>query len=163
MLVAGCTAGHSVPVYIGSGVTMENCSIVDNANTETLDGNNYCAGLMVESGATVVNTVIADNWSRYVNGESNVNASVSRIFDHCLISDRTAQAGEGNVFGHPKYRNRAAGDWRLRGSSAGVDEGKTLDWMEGGFDLLRASRIQGRVPDIGCYETAKHGLIIFVE
>lgn len=171
VLVAGCTARHSVPVYVGGAVTMENCSIVGNVNTEnkasfvynnkTYD-NNHCAGLQAESGATVVNTVLADNWSNFANSESNLYASATLSFDHCLIADRTAQAGEGNVFEHPKYRNRAVGDWRLRGGSAGVDAGVRLPWMAGGLDLIRAKRIQGPEPDMGCYETFRPGLMIMI-
>ena len=166
-LVAGCDGSHSTPVFIGSGVTAENCSIVGNVNSEmkAMTGdlvNNHCGGATVESGATVVNTIFADNISQFAgNVESNLYCSVNVPFDHCLIGDRSEQVGEGNVFKHPKF-NRKAGDWRLRSSSPGVDQGKVLDWMGGAADLKGAPRIQGVAPDIGCHEDFVHGLMLIV-
>ena len=95
------------------------------------------------------------------NVESNLFCSVNVPFDHCLIADRAEQAGEGNVFKHPKF-NRKAGDWRLRNSSPGVDQGKVLDWMDEATDLKGTPRIQGAAPDIGCHEDFVHGLMLMV-
>ena len=166
-LIADCDGSHSAPVYIGSGVTAENCSVVGNVNSEmnakTGDFTyNHCGGAVVASGATVVNTIFADNISMFAgNVESNLYCSVNVPFDHCLIADRAEQAGEGNVFKHPKF-NRKAGDWRLRNSSPGVDQGKVLDWMDEATDLKGTPRIQGAAPDIGCHEDFVHGLMLMV-
>lgn len=166
-LVAGCTGSHAEPVYLGSGATMENCSIVHNANTETeatrkpAEGpvpNRHCGGLTVAAGATVVNTIVADNTSTFCgNAESNLYMTAEANLTACLVPDRETLPGEGHVFSRPKYRR---GGHRLRNSSPGVDQGVVRDWMDGAKDVEGRPRVQGVAPDIGCYEDFVHGLML---
>ena len=170
-LIAGCTGSHAEPVYLGSNATMENCSIVHNANTEmeaTRDSgkvaNRHCGGLYIGGAATVVNTIVADNTSAFCgNVESNLFASAAALetanLTACLVPDREELPGEGHVFRHPKYRR---GSHKLRNSSPGVDQGVVRDWMDGAKDVEGRPRVQGVAPDIGCHEDFVHGMMLIV-
>ena len=166
-LVADCTGSHAEPVYLGSGATMENCSIVHNANTETEAtrggdkiANRHCGGLGVAAGATVVNVIVADNTSRFCgNVESNLYMTAAADLTACLVPDRETLPGEGHVFRHPKYRR---GGYKLRKSSPGVNQGVVRDWMDGAKDIEGQPRVQGVAPDIGCYEFSATGMFMLV-
>ncbi len=170
-LIASCKSTQSAPVYVGADATMENCSIVANTNTQMAAtrtpstgtvANNHCGGLIAAAASTVVNTLVADNWSSFGNAESNLYCSASKEFDHCLVSDREMLPGENNLTAKPRFKNPGLGDWHLQKSSSGVNSGKTLDWMENETDIVFGERIVGSAPDIGCYETIFTGSFIFV-
>ena len=80
-----------------------------------------------------------------------------------------------NVFaGAPKFMDAAAGDYRMKGSSAARDKASRLDWMtEGSTDLAgqpRLVNLSGKafasdaLPDLGCYEAQdpRPGLLLII-
>lgn len=147
-------------IYVGGSATFDNCSIVGNRTGVTASETYRRTGFTVAGDAVVRNCLIADN-TNVACGETNVTVTSSVPLDHCLVSTPDIAAEGGIIIARPKF-NRKAGDWRLRSSSPGVDQGKVLDWMGGAADLKGAPRIQGVAPDIGCHEDFVHGLMLIV-
>ena len=59
----------------------------------------------------------------------------------------------------------ARGDYRLKSSSKCIDKGDDTAWedLSGAVDLLGGPRLLNKHVDIGCYECALRGLVIFVK
>ena len=87
------------------------------------------------------------------------------VLTNCCLSAELPEEGftvVDPVYGSPRFRNAAAGDWSIRHSSSCRDRGKMLDWMTTTTDLAGNPRVvtEGRplavdpaaLPDIGCYE-----------
>lgn len=84
---------------------------------------------------------------------------------NCCLSAELPTEGftvVGPVYGSPRFRDAANGDWSIRHSSSCRDRGKMLDWMATAADLAGNPRVvtEGKplavnpaaLPDIGCYE-----------
>ena len=61
----------------------------------------------------------------------------------------------------PRFTDPENGDWTLKMSSPLKDTGVLCDWMAGAIDLAGNPRVVD-MPDIGCYEHMKKGLLLLV-
>ena len=153
----GCRSTETV--YVGGTAVMDNCTIAANRNGSLETESARRSGLTVADTAVVRNCVISDN----VNGENEINVLLAgeTPLAYCLLPSQDISSGEGNIFERPVFKRARLGDWRLKRSSKGVDQGLKLDWMtEGATDLLGNPRVFGDMPDMGCYESMAGGMIV---
>ena len=147
---------HGVVVVTGGAV--ENCSIVSNACTTSVNGKAW-HGLR-RTGGTVVNTLIDGNYHP-VGTVSNWSGTAS-AFTYCCTTP-TEGLGAG-------CRTATAGTWsfgadgRLRVRSLGpcYNGGTSLPWHAGAEDLYGNARVYGNAVDIGCVESLGAGTHFFV-
>ena len=169
-IVTRCSSQHDTPIYVGgaAGVSkggfIENCTIVANTNlmNTAKDGFWYAAGVVVVGGS-VTNCIIADNWSAFPGAVSNIyNSAGAAGIGYTLVDDRAgdasfATAENHNVAVQPStrvFRRPEKGDYALVTGSPAIDVGFMLNWMEGALDLAGKPRVSGRIPDLGCFESA---------
>jgi hypothetical protein len=62
-----------------------------------------------------------------------------------------------NLTGNPLFKNAALGNFTLQAGSPCINSGTNLSWMANAVDLAGASRIQGRLVDMGAYEATPAG------
>ena len=139
-----------------------NCTIATNEARHT-------AGVYLHPTGYATNVVVAGCVNRctsYVNdapkftdiGFKGTIANAS----HCASDggeafDSTCVAGTAESF----FENMAAHDYRPAKGSRLVNKGVRYDGIAS-FDLLGKKRVQGRAPDIGCYESAPSELVVII-
>ena len=139
-----------------------NCTIATNEAR-------YTAGVYLHPTGYATNVVVAGCVNRctsYVNdapkftdiGFKGTLANAS----HCASDggealDETCVAGTAESF----FENMAAHDYRPAKGSRLVNKGVRYDGIAA-FDLLGKKRVQGRAPDIGCYESAPSELVVII-
>lgn len=160
---AALGGGVWVNGYMTDSNRIESCTIAGNMATNSL-------GIRVGSG-------VRANYDRqdlFLNCVVYGNAG-GRDWDFYGFDMRTnhvhytctprPMGGVGNITEPPLFVDAAAGDYRLRGGSPGVDQGQNRsDWMPGARDLAgqpRIDRVTGRV-DMGCYEYAYAGSLLML-
>ena len=147
-IVTGSMLGHCGGVVTYDRAHIENCTIVDNASTNTAG---KVGGLRHDGSvlSTVVNTIVYGNTSLGQPSEVSGNAAE---YVSCLIGV------------DPKFR--ATGRRctpSLAQESPAIDAGTTLEWMtEGARDFYRRNRVEGAAPDIGAVEASMSGLRLLV-
>lgn len=134
-------------IYVNSG-RIESCTVVNNTGFST--GVGYVGGGIDQLGGIVRNTIAFNN-----------NAQLTQT-PNWYFGAGTAQyccayyplPGVGNMTNHPRFRNEAAGDYRLAPGSPCVDAGTNLAWMAADTDLDGGSRLAGSAgaADMGAYE-----------
>ena len=147
----GGGAGYSV---------LENCLVTGNVITDSGDGgglyqcNAYGCTIVGNNagssgggvyGGRIYNTIVWGNTARYDVDVSSIYTS--SYYANCCVSNKT-QYG---ISTNPKFRNPAAGDYRLADDSPCVDAGNNA-YAVGNFDLDGSPRIFGNRVDIGVYE-----------
>ena len=140
-------AWNSTPSGTGSGAYMtsgniQNCTVAEN------DGGTVCNGVYLKGG-TLVNSAV----SGVAAPVNNVSGTVKSCCALSLATDATT----GNIQSEPGFRDAAAGDFSLLGSSKCVDAGEELPWHADATDLTGETPrvLQGKVAervDIGAYE-----------
>ena len=165
----------------------ENCTIVDNVGGFFIK---FQDGKAVAK-AAFTNCVWANNikWENgaYSKGcvgfcwhgagqDENVHTGLS--FSHCAFNEPSEDAKMALIFGQdptgtteeltrkvvakgPRFADPENGDWTLKMSSPLKDTGVLCDWMTGAIDLAGNPRVVD-MPDIGCYEHMKKGLLLLV-
>ena len=139
-----------------------NCTIATNEAR-------YTAGVYLHPTGYATNVVVAGCVNRctsYVNdapkftdiGFKGTIANAS----HCASDggealDSTCVAGTAESF----FENMAAHDYHPAKGSRLVNKGVRYDGIAS-FDLLGKKRVQGRAPDIGCYESAPSELVVII-
>lgn len=168
--VQGSTESNVGVIHASAKATVENCTVVGNFSEST--ASNFVA-LLLNGTATVRNNIFAQN------------ASVDTLADSSLAGVpnwRMAGAGydvnvTNNIFSGSKnlgagcldatkliFRSPEEGNFRQRVTSSGVDSGVLQPWMSGSVDLVGASRVYGKRPDLGCYECQTgYGLMLLVK
>lgn len=168
--VQGSTKSNVGVIHAGAKATVENCTVVGNFSEST--ASNFVA-LLLNGTATVRNNIFAQN------------ASVDSLADSSLAGVpnwRMAGAGydvnvTNNIFSGSKnlgagcldatkliFRSPEEGNFHQRVKSSGVDSGILQPWMSGSVDLVGASRVYGKRPDLGCYECQTgYGLMLMVK
>ena len=140
-----CGGNSGAGVYIvGSGGTVENCTIVYNT------AGNGGGGIYNNTGAgRVRNTIMAHNtasptWpdQNYL-GAGQIDYSCTPVMVH---------PGTSNIMADPLFVDVAA-DYRLQETSPCVDTGTQRSWMTPGTpDLAGSPRVAGGEVDMGAYE-----------
>ena len=141
--VAGAYAGGA------SKCVLVGCTVAGNSATS------YCGGIDCDSVAT--NCII---WGNAVDNESSVNGpspdfevaywGAAAQLAYCCSS--SLADGVGNLADDPKFRDAAAGDYRLRPNSTCLDAATLADISSTETDLAGNVRIQGLAPDMGAFE-----------
>lgn len=141
----GATVANSYGLDIKASLTMENCTIADNANR-----NMTIAGSAGAYTVSLTNCVIAkplggSAWTIYSNGPEVQAASCYGVnAEHVTNVDP--------VTGNCLFAAPANGDYSIARKSCLRDAGAEADWMVGAVDLAGNSRVFGPKPDVGCYE-----------
>ena len=151
-----------------SGVTVRegcllNCSIVTNEAR-------YTAGVYLHPNGYATNVVVAGcvNKCSYTNSLGQIGWSdigFKGTLDnasHCASDggeelDSTCIAGTAAEF----FLDMAGRDYRPAKNSPLINKGVAYEGIAS-FDLLGKKRVQGRVPDIGAYETAPRHMIVCI-
>ena len=188
-LVTRCSSNHGVPVYAGTAPgatpgssvagTIINCTVVANTNSQ-MKVTGAVAGVQHPYsheggvnvvGGSLVNSIVADNWSGYEGGFSNL----ANYFDdpstgvsYTLVTDRandTAFVTEENhniglASSDGVFHRPLKGDFTLAGHSVAINAGLLQDWMETAADLDGRARVTSKIPDLGCYEARGLGFAI---
>ena len=139
----------SAGVHAVSGASIENCTIIDNTCSTAHPGAVGLMGPGSGSGVNVINTIIWGNL--FVAEELNYGG---RLNAGAVCTTPLITAGEGHTDTPPAFKDRAAGDYRLKPDSSCVESGIYAPWMDGATDLAGVPRIVRRKVDIGCYEYA---------
>jgi hypothetical protein len=170
-LITKCDGSWAPVVYVGGSATMDNCTIAGNTTSFTADKTSgdspktlyHSAGLIISSDgastAKVRNCILAENIDKKC-GESNLywRASWAAKVSNTLVAVPNATTGKdayGNIATPSAiFRNSAARDYTLKGSSPARDAGAWLtDWMtDASLDLTHRPRVFGHSVDMGCYE-----------
>ena len=163
-IITGNRAWHAAGVLVYNGGIVRNCVIVGNTaggSGGTFEG---CGGVSCRSSsAQVVNCIIWDNTDLSLADpddiEHNVHGAAANFLNNCIpIAHGTAC-----VTGDPQFKNAAAGDYRIRGSSPCRDKGLYQDWMADAVDFFDNPRARGRHVDIGYHQSEPTALTIFLQ
>jgi hypothetical protein len=145
-LIADNTAPTSAAVYISGGGLIYNCTIAGNHGQT--DGALICRLFGI-----IMNSII------YGNTPSNCTFNAGDIAillkNSCTVPAWESADGltvVNQLVADPKFRNTAAGDYRLCANSPCRDAGTNLTWMTGATDLEGRARIINNIVDIGAYE-----------
>ncbi len=125
---------------------LESCTLVDNEAR-------YYGGMnMPASGCEGWNCLIVSNTAA-TYPDLLTGAEFIAPF-HYSCSQALTNAENVNITNAPEFAGYAAGDYRLRGGSPGVNAGSNRVWMAGAVDLDGHARIDRymRRTDMGCYE-----------
>lgn len=164
-LVTGCSSVRSSAVALeGSGVVMENCTVVSNVNAETAFSPAlpcYAGGIFLTNGVTLINSVVADNWSAIGNCVSNLCGTTGNVSYTLVNGDEGAAPGEGNLVGEPRFR-RPARNGRPTVASPAVGAGLWRPWMADALDLLGRPRAPNGKVSLGCYEETFPGGLLLI-
>ena len=136
---------NAMGVYMKSSATIDGCTIAGNYNLDSTDADSV--GLSMTVAGTVVNTIVWGNENK--NGVANVKKTSGTMTYSCTTP---AVAGTGNTSDDPNFIDADAGDYRL-GYGSAIDTAAPRDWHEGALDLDGESRVFGKGPDMGCYES----------
>ena len=139
-----------------------NCTIATNEARHT-------AGVYLHSTGYATNVVVAGCVNRCTCYEDEKPKFTDIGFkgtianaSHCASDggealDETCVAGTAESF----FENMAAHDYHPAKGSRLVNKGVRYDGIAS-FDLLGKKRVQGRAPDIGCYESAPSELVVII-
>ena len=143
----------------GGGVAMtgwcvvDSCTIMNNSAIATgyrsLNGG---GGLYSYNSSSVKNSIIQSNTVVNGSGPNLLDIPYPCVYLNNCISP--APAGVGMIANAPQILDAASSDYRLSHSSACVDAGANLAWMDGATDLNGNPRILNGTVDIGAYELA---------
>ena len=152
-----------------SGVTIQNGGCILNSTVATNEAP-WVGGIYLYPNGVATNVVVAGCvcTCRYPDADNNpmwndigfkgtlANAS------HCA-SDGGEELTDKCIAGTAAefFRDFSGGDWRPALDSPLVNAGIAYDGIAS-FDLLGKKRVQGRAPDIGCYESAPSGLSVVI-
>ena len=164
-LVTGCSSVRSSAVALeGSGVVMENCTVVSNVNAETAFSSAlpcYAGGIFLTNGVTLINSVVADNWSALGNCVSNLCGTTGNVSYTLVNGDEGAAPGEGNLVGEPRFR-RPARNGRPTVASPAVGAGLWQPWMADALDLRGRPRAPNGKVSLGCFEETFPGGLLLI-
>ena len=149
-------------VTVKSGCIL-NCTVVTNEAR-------YTGGVYLYSDGYATNVVVAgcvNNCTWYNGGEEPVYTDIGFMgtianASHCASDggealDETCIAGTAAKF----FRSMADCDYRPALDSPLINAGIAYEGIAS-FDLLGKKRVQGRAPDIGCYEASPDAFLIIV-
>lgn len=153
----------SCGVTLRTSGRLVNCTVVTNEAR-------YTAGVYLYPNSYATNVVVAGCVNRctwYNGGETPIFTDIGfkgtiANASHCASDggealDETCVAGTAAEF----FRNFSGGDYRLANNSPLRNKGLEYDDIAE-FDLVGKKRVQGRAPDIGCYEASPDALLIIV-
>ncbi len=128
-----------------SSAILENSTVVGNALIPDPWGWGDGLVAVVNFGATVRNTIIADNdCTRQLQRDQNATNTFVCCTDQI--------PGPGSFQADPRFVNAAGGDYRLRDDSPCRNAGTNFAWMTGALDLTGRPRISEYWVDLGAYE-----------
>lgn len=141
----GATVANSYGLDIKASLTMENCTIADNANR-----NMTIAGSAGAYTVSMMNCVIAKPlggtaWMIYSAGPE-----VQAVSCYGVNAEHVTNVDP--VTGDCRFTAPANGDYSIARKSCLRDAGATAGWMDGAVDLAGNPRVFGPKPDVGCYE-----------
>lgn len=158
---------HALAVYAGGGATVQNCAIVSNrvGMAMTQEGGTQtecytCA--LVCSGATVVNTLVADNFCTAEDNKVINHRNATAAMSYCATLPVDTLTGEGNIAADASQYFYNGRKFKLPAQSSLVNRGTTLEWHQTAVDLYGGKRLIGRSVDIGPVESRCSGLRIVV-
>ena len=117
-------------------------------------------GLYIGGTGVATNSILYHNTAPA--GTNYVNAAGDTGLSHCCVTPSVT--GPCILAADPLFRNAAAGDYRLLGTSPCVNAGLVLAWMSGATDLDGNPRVDLTFDqvDLGCYEKVFHSTMIIV-
>ena len=150
-------------VTVRDGGRLLNCTVVTNEAR-------YTGGIYLTAKGVATNVVVAGcvNKCTLLDGdgkpqytEIGFKGTIANA-SHCASDggeelNATCVAGTATEF----FRDMAGRDYRPAKDSPLVNAGIAYDGIAA-FDLLGKKRVQGRAPDIGCYESAPSGLSVVI-
>lgn len=159
-LFRGCTGEVGVVVAVmNTRASVVNCTIVDSQigfwtgnNNVTNDGSAICCTAGSVKNCAVCNVKRLAYNDRPETYDAAFGTDLSK-FTACAKTEMS------------DYRNYAGGDYRPAPGGVLVNAGAEVQgWTKDSpmTDLARRPRVQGRVIDIGCYESSAGGLVISV-
>jgi hypothetical protein len=152
--VTDATLGTGGGVYLSTAGALNNCTVAGNSASVS------AGGLYIGGTGVATNSILYHNTAPA--GTNYVNAAGDTGLTYCCVTP--AVTGTGNLDTDPLFRNAAAGDYRLLGSSPCINAGVELAWMSGATDLDGNPRVdlQFDKVDLGCYEKVFHSTMIMV-
>jgi len=136
------TSDDGPAVYLNAG-TMRNCTVAGNSTT-----NHQYAGIY-RAGGTATNTLVYGNVA-VRSGYTSAEVNTTNGFAYSCAPELTN--GEGNVTGNPQFKDVAAGDYSILGSSSCFNAGTNGTWVYTSPDLNGEQRVRYQKVDIGCFE-----------
>ena len=155
----------SSAIYSESELRLENCTIVGNRLRQEADVDG-AAVYLAAFGSYATNCVVWGNvcTNTAAGGEQTVRdvfvaSGKTAAFSHCDFAEAGSIASASVTAAaclarDPLFRDAAHGDFTFGSSSPLLNAGVRLPWMEDAVDLAGNSRVFGRRPDIGCYESS---------
>ena len=163
-LVADCQATtDGYGIYLGGRlVTVENCTVVNCSSPNGNTGAGVSFGNKRWNPQTskyetsnprsigiVRNSIVWNCTSLGGEGDFSFITSNSGVIEQC-DSVQPQDASDGNISEDPQFGE----GYELDGFSGCVDSAGLLGWMDWTPDLAGNARIQGKGPDMGCFERA---------
>lgn len=150
-LMANCTLSGNSAQY-GGGIALNRCNSYSFITNCTISGNTAYSGGGINcrdsSYLNIINGIVWDNPTSisseiYVDSNSYVLVSYSDV--------EGGYAGESNIDSDPLFMDAAAGDYRLKAGSPGIDAGNNSVVTQT-TDLQGYPRIVNGTVDMGAYE-----------
>lgn len=143
------SSGGSGAIYVGTNVSLANCTFYGNTNTSSSGG----AAIEVYGGNLIAKNCIFSN-----NTENGASQDYNQVrsnwgattIQNCLFDTLDNYAYNNNVAGDPLFTDAAGSDFSLQAGSPAIDAG-TSDGAPD-VDILGVARPQGTGIDIGAYE-----------
>ena len=164
-LVIGNEADAGGGAYVCGG-TLANCVVIGNTAWNKSGTRVFCAGGVYATGGTVLNCIVVGNRTNggAVSDTAVANAYGVAYFSHCCLPAIFAGQGTATVAtDDPRFKNAAAGDYRISGTSPCRGKGLYQAWMADATDFFGNPRTRGGHVDIGYFQSPPAGTTIFLQ
>jgi len=161
LVIDNFAEGGGGGMMISYSVNAENCTVVGNSAfkiwevvwgslTDEYAGGVYCYG----DGSSIQNSIL---WS---NRNGNRFSDESKNLYNCI--ENWTNIVNGIITNNPKFRDVAAGNYRLEEFSPCRNAGTNMSWMLTAKDLDGNPRITGGRVDMGAYEFIPEPCLFFI-
>ena len=160
-LVIGNKAKDGSGILVSEGGKVRNCVVVGNV-TGSEDDSYRRAAVRIRSGS-VINCIVCDNTNSAAASPSsavyNISGDSSSIMNCCV----PVSIGSNCVTNDPHFKNAAAGDYRISGTSPCRDKGLYQTWMADAVDFFGNPRARNGHVDIGYFQSPPAGTTILLQ
>ncbi len=153
-----------------SGGTLANCVIVGNTAWRDNPSNNFCAGGLYPKPTStttprIINCIVFGNTTQGAQEGAAVNDvyGVGYLSNCCLPAIFAGQGTATVATDDPRFKNAAAGDYRISGMSPCRGKGLYQAWMADAVDFFGNPRARGDHVDIGYFQSPPAGTTILLQ
>ncbi len=163
-LVTGNKALNGAGVQVDYYGIVRNCVVVGNTAGGTVSSG-CCGGIRASLDTTwgsIVNCIVRDNVDLSLEDPGDIRHNVVGLSGMFKNNAFPSAHGSACVTNDPQFKNPAAGDYRICGTSPCRDKGLYQSWMADAVDFFGNPRARGTKVDIGYHQSEPAGTTIFL-